>query len=247
MSNTISKSRFKAHALELLRQVDSLKDKGLKRLRFTSNHPKDLTDELINAFNELETLMPYLHLPVQAGNDEILKRMNRNYTAEWYKKIVKKLRKAVPGIAISTDIIVGFCGETEEQFMDTYRLYEDVRWDMCYLAKYSQRKGTFAAQNLDDNISIEDKKRRYHKLNVVLKQCALEGHQRFEGKEVEVLVEKWKDGMCEGKTEHFKTTFFPSIKDLTGEIVKVKVATGTLGVAILLIPPHPIPTMRAPT
>ena len=110
--------------VDLLERVDALKEKGLKRLRFTSNHPKDLSDELIDAMARLETLMPYLHLPVQSGSDEMLKRMNRHYTADWYRNLIKKIRKAVPGIAISTDIIVGFCGETEEQFMETYTLFE---------------------------------------------------------------------------------------------------------------------------
>ena len=212
--------------VHLLERVDALKSKGLKRLRFTSNHPKDLSDELIDAMARLETLMPYLHLPVQSGNDDVLKKMNRHYTADWYRDLIKKLRTAVPGIAISTDIIVGFCGETEEQFMDTYRLFEDIQWDMCYLSQYSTRIGTFANQNMDDDITPEVKAERWHKMNKLLKKYALKGHKVFEGKDVEVLVEKCKNGKCEGRSEHFKTALFDSSEDLTGTLQKMHVELG---------------------
>lgn len=209
--------------VELLRQIDKLKSHGLKRLRFTSNHPKDISDELIDAMAELETLMPYLHLPVQSGNDDILKKMNRNYTADWYREVVKKLREKVPGISITTDIIVGFCSETEEQFQDSMDLYKDIKWDMCYHSQYSERKGTFAFKNLEDNVSREEKKERWHRLNEVLKKIARENNQPYKGKTVEVLVEKYRKGVCEGRSEHFKTCTFPSKEDLTGKIVKMKV------------------------
>lgn len=212
--------------VRLLERVDALKSKGLKRVRFTSNHPKDLSDELINAMARLDTLMPYLHLPVQAGNDDVLKRMNRHYTAQWYKELVGKLRSAIPGIAISTDIIVGFCGETEDQFMDTYRLFEEIGWDMAYLAQYSTRTGTFAAENMDDDIPTEVKKDRWHRLNKILKKSSHERNKTFEGREVEVLVEKYSGGRCEGRSEHFKTVLFDCDEDLTGKLVKVRVVKG---------------------
>ena len=209
--------------VELLREVDKLKSKGLKRLRFTSNHPKDISDELIDAMAELETLMPYLHLPVQSGNDDILKKMNRNYTADWYRKVVKKLRDKVPGISITTDIIVGFCSETEEQFQDTMDLYKDLNWDMCYLSQYSERKGTFAFKNLPDDVNREEKRNRWHRLNEVLKKIARDQNQPYKDKTVEVLVEKCRKGICEGRSEHFKTCTFLSKEDLTGQLVKMKV------------------------
>jgi tRNA-2-methylthio-N6-dimethylallyladenosine synthase len=212
--------------VRLLERIDELKEKGLKRLRFTSNHPKDLSDELIDAMGLLDTLMPYLHLPVQSGNDDVLKHMNRHYSADWYKNLIKKLRKTVPGISISTDIIVGFCGETEEQFMDTYRLFEEVQWDMAYLAQYSTRLGTFADRNLVDDIMQDVKKKRWHRLNDLLTGVAREKNKIFEGKIVEVLVEKYEGGKCEGRSEHFKTVIFPSEKDLTGQLKKVKVIKG---------------------
>lgn len=209
--------------VELLRQIDKLKSKGLKRLRFTSNHPKDLSDELIEAMAELETLMPYIHLPVQSGNDYILKKMNRNYTHAWYRELVDKLRKAIPDIAITTDIIVGFCGETDEQFQDTIQLYKEMKWDMCYHSQYSERKGTFAYKNLEDDIDPKIKNQRWHELNQVLKKIAREQNQKFKDKIVEVLVEKCRKGICEGRSEHFKTCTFKSGKDLTGQLVEMKV------------------------
>ncbi|MBU1446101.1 tRNA (N6-isopentenyl adenosine(37)-C2)-methylthiotransferase MiaB [Patescibacteria group bacterium] len=212
--------------IELLKRIDSLKNKGLKRLRFTSNHPKDLSDELIDAMATLETQMPYVHLPVQSGSDQVLKHMNRHYTADWYRDLVRKLNEKIPGIAISTDIIVGFCDETEEQFMETCKLFEDIEWDMAYLAQYSNRKGTFAWKNLQDNVSLSDKKKRWHKLNIILKAYALKKHKIFEGKTVEVLVEKYGNGICEGRSEHFKTTLFPSDENLIGKLVKVYVERG---------------------
>lgn len=212
--------------VELLNRIDALKEKGLKRLRFTSNHPKDLSDELIDAMANLETQMPYVHLPVQSGSDQILKHMNRHYTADWYRDLVKKLREKIPGIAISTDIIVGFCDETEAQFEETCELFDDLEWDMVYLAQYSTRKGTFADKNLEDNISHEDKKKRWHKLNVVLKAMALKKHKIFEGETVEVLVEKCENGICEGRSEHFKTTLFPSEENLVGQLIQVYVEKG---------------------
>lgn len=208
---------------KLLKKVDALRKYGLRRLRFTSNHPKDLSDKLIDAMASLETLMPYLHLPVQAGNDEVLRRMNRQYTAEWYRGLVKKLCEKIPDISISTDIIVGFCGETDEQFEDTYKLFEEIRWDMAYLAQYSPRKGTFSASNLKDDVPREIKKKRWHKLNKLLKQTSHEKNKVFFDKTVNVLVEKHDGKNCYGRSEHFKNVKFKSAKDLKGNLVPVKI------------------------
>lgn len=207
----------------LLEKIDKLKKHGLRRLRFTSNHPKDLSDELIEAMASLDTLMPYLHLPVQAGNDEILRKMNRNYTADWYRNLIKKLKDKIPNIAVSTDIIVGFCGETEEQFNDTYELFNEIKWDMAYIAQYSPRKGTFSAENLKDDVPKEMKKLRWHKLNSLLKDISYEKNKKFEGRNVKVLVENYKNGVSSGRSEHFKNVKFSSDTDLTGKLVNVKI------------------------
>jgi len=209
--------------VSLLKELDHLKDKGLDRLRFTSSHPKDMSDELIEVLGSLETLCPYVHLPVQSGDNEVLKNMNRNYTIEHYLGLIEKIRSKVPNCAISTDIIVGFPGETEKQFQNSAKLFEEVEYDMAYMAQYSPRKGTYSADKMEDNISTEIKVDRWHKLNDILTRTSLKKNQEYEGKTVEVLVEKCKDGILSGRTRSFKEVFFPGSKDEIGKIIKVKI------------------------
>ncbi|MBD3331110.1 tRNA (N6-isopentenyl adenosine(37)-C2)-methylthiotransferase MiaB [Candidatus Peregrinibacteria bacterium] len=207
----------------LLEELDKLKEEGLERLRFTSPHPKDMSDDLINAIANLKTLMPYLHLPVQAGDDNTLKRMNRPYTVAQYKEIIKKLRTAVPDIAISTDIIVGFCGETEEEFENTYSLFEEIKFDHAYLAQYSNRIGTFASKKLPDDIPPKIKRERWHKLNSLLKKTSKCILKNYVGKTVKVLIETKTDDVCIGRCEHYKSVQFSSKKHKPGDIVPVKI------------------------
>ena len=208
----------------LLEELDKLYEKGLCRLRFTSSHPKDMSDQLINAMATLKTQMPYLHLPVQSGDNRTLKRMNRTYTVEHYREIIKKLRKAIPGISISTDIIVGFCGETEEEFENTCKFFDEMDFEHAYLSQYSERTGTTAARFIKDDISKAVKLERWHKMNdVLLKKKSTQAHNRFFGKTVNVLVENQEGKKCLGRTEHFKTVEFKSGKKLLGQIVPVKI------------------------
>lgn len=207
----------------LLEEIDHLRTHGLKRLRFTSPHPQDISDDLIDAMARLPVLMPYLHLPVQSGDDKVLKRMNRTYTVKQYKEIIKKLRKRIPDIAISTDLIVGFCGETEKEFKNSYKLFEKLEFEHCYFAQYSERKGTFAAKNLKDDIPEEIKKERWNTINKLLKKISTKKLKRFKGRPVEVLVETFSKGVCTGRSEHFKIVKFPSQKSLVSKIVKVKI------------------------
>lgn len=216
----------KIYFTRLLEELDALKVKGLKRVRWTSPHPKDLTDDVIEAVARLKTQMPYIHLPVQAGSNAMLRRMNRPYTRERYLELIKKIRDAMPDCAISTDIIVGFCGETEEMFEETYCLFEEVRWDMAYLAQYSMRKFTAAYRVMKDDVPKAEKERRWHRLNEILTRISLEKHRAFVGKTVEVLVERCDNGVCEGRSEHFKRTQFNGTPDLIGQIVSVKVTEG---------------------
>lgn len=209
--------------VELLEKIDSLKEIGLKRLRFTSPHPKDLTEQLIDAMANLETMMPYLHLPVQAGDNRTLKRMNRTYTIERFLEIVDSLKEKIPDISLSTDIIVGFCGETEEEFQNTYDFFKDVCFDHAYISQYSERKGTFASKHIEDDLSPELKKERWNKMNDLLRETSLKNHQRFLNKEVKVLVEKQDGEECVGRSEHFKMVKFESRKDLVGKLVPVKI------------------------
>ena len=209
--------------VHLLEQIDKLYSKGLRRLRFTSSHPKDISDDLIKAHSKLKTLMPYLHLPVQAGHDATLKRMNRPYTIKKYLEIIKKLRKTVPDIAISTDFIVGFCRETEKEFKATYDLFQKVEFDFAYFAQYSERKGTFSAKNLKDDIPEKVKRRRWHLINELLKKIVAKKLPKFIGKTLNVLVEFEEKGMLHGHSEHYKEVQFKGKKSLIGEIVPVKI------------------------
>lgn len=213
----------KIYFTRLLEEIDKLKTKGLKRVRWTSPHPKDLTDDVIEAVTTLETQMPYIHLPVQAGSNIMLRRMNRPYTRERYLELIKKIRTAIPDCAISTDIIVGFCGETEAQFEETCALFEEVRWDMAYLSQYSMRKFTAAHRTMKDDIPRAEKERRWHRLNDLLTKISLEKHKAFVGRTVEVLVERSENGICEGRSEHFKRTQFPGNTELIGQIIPVKI------------------------
>lgn len=207
----------------LLEELDKLSEKGLIRVRFTSPHPQDMSDQLIEAMANLKTQMPYLHLPVQSGDNRTLKRMNRTYTIEHYNNIIKKLREKIPDISITTDIIVGFCGETEEEYENTYKFFEETGFEHGYISKYSQRAGTTAAKFIKDDISNETKKERWHNLNELLKINSEKGLERFKGKTVEVLVESKEGGTYFGRSEHFKTVQFKSDKELLGELVSVKI------------------------
>lgn len=208
----------------LLEEIDKLHTKGLVRLSFTSSHPKDMSDQLIEAMANLKTIMPYLHLPVQAGDNRTLKRMNRTYTVEHYRKIIEKLRKKIPGISISTDIIVGFCGETDEEFENTYKFFDEMDFEHGYISQYSERTGTTAARFIKDDISESVKQERWNKLNDnLLRAKSKKAHERFLGKVVNVLVESQEGKKCLGRSEHFKTVQFQSGRKLLGEIVPVKI------------------------
>ncbi|MBT7736234.1 tRNA (N6-isopentenyl adenosine(37)-C2)-methylthiotransferase MiaB, partial [Candidatus Peregrinibacteria bacterium] len=191
--------------VHLLEELDKLKEKGLKRVRWTSPHPKDMSDQLIDAMASLETQMPYLHLPVQAGHDDTLKRMNRPYTVEQYRSVIKKLREKIPEISITTDIIVGFCDETDEEFETTYKFFEEMDFEHGYISRYSDRKGTTANRFMNDNISAKVKSERWHKVNDLLKKKSQKILEKFLGKNVNVLVEEQEGELCTGRCENYKT------------------------------------------
>ena len=209
--------------VKLLKKLDQLKTKGLCRLRYTSPHPYDMSEDLIKAHTQLKTLCEHIHLPIQSGDNEILKRMNRHYTVEHYLDLIKKIRKALPNIGLTTDIIVGFPGETEEQFENTYKLAEKVRWNMIFNSRYSPRRGTYSADKLKDDVPAKEKARRWHKLNDLLKVCSKEKNQSFLGKKVNVLVETCKGSTCIGRSREFIEVQFPGTSDLIGQEVDVTV------------------------
>ena len=209
----------------LLKQIDAL---NIERIRFMTSHPKDITDELIACFKDCGHLMPALHLPVQSGNNEVLKRMNRHYTREKYLETVDKVRSVCPDIGLTTDIIVGFPGETREQFEETLMLAEKVRFDAAYTFIYSPRRGT-AAAGYEDSVSIEEKTKWIEQLISVQQDITSQILRTQIGTVHPVLVEAVStrnDKTVGGKTPRGHMVNFEGSKELIGSVVNVKV-TGT--------------------
>lgn len=216
--------------LKLIEKVAEID--GIERIRFTTSHPKDLTDGLINAFGYIEKLCPHIHLPVQSGSDKILKLMNRKYTRSEYLEKVDKLRKVCPGIAITTDIIVGFPGEEEEDFLDTISLYELVSFDSAFSFKYSPRPGT-KASSMENKVPEEIKQRRLDELQALQKKITYEKNKSFESKVVPVLIEtvnKKSENEYVGRTPCFRVVNVhvneKEESDLIGKTVEVKITKG---------------------
>lgn len=198
---------------------------GIERIRFMTSHPKDLTDDLIKVIKECDKVCNHVHLPVQAGSNDVLRRMNRIYTKEHYLELVDKLKKEVPDVAITTDIIVGFPGETEEDFQETIDVVKKVEYDSAFTFLYSIREGTKAAL-MEDQIPDEIKHERFDRLLDVLYQIVLNKNQQCVGKVYPVLVEsvsKTSETFLTGRTEHFRLVHFKGSEDLIGEIVNVKI------------------------
>ena len=210
---------FKHNFAKLLWELNQID--GDFRIHFTSAHPKDMVDEVIEAL-ALPKQVNYLHLALQSGDNEILEAMNRKYIVEDYNKIVEKLRKVKPGIALGTDIIIGFPGETDEQFQNTLDFYKKVRFDISFHAMYSERKGTASAE-LEDDVPYEVKKKRWNQLQKVVKEITLEDNQRFQDKEVEVLVDIEGEGWVEGNSSEMKRVRIFNREYKVGDLVKVKV------------------------
>ena len=201
---------------------------GLERIRFMTSHPKDLSDKLIQAFVDCDKLCNYIHLPVQAGSDRVLKRMNRKYTREKYLEVVERLRKAVPDIAISTDIIVGFPGETEEDFEETLSLVRSVKYDSAFTFLYSVRQGTPAAE-YEDQIPEEVKHQRFDRLVDAVNADSAEKNAAYKGRIERVLVEgvsKKNENTLTGRTEGFKLVDFEGGRELIGQMVNVEITEG---------------------
>lgn len=207
--------------------ADLLKDlnnTNIKRIRFTTSHPRDLDDATIEAMARGGNIMPHLHLPVQSGSNEILKKMNRKYTKEEYLEKIEKLKKAIPGISITTDIIVAFPGESKEDFNETLDLVRKADFEGAYTFIFSPREGTPAAK-LEDNLSKEVKKERLLTLNKLINEGYAKGNKRFEGEIVEVLVEGFSDkkDTLTGYTPNNKLVNFVGKEELIGTLVNVKI------------------------
>jgi len=226
IAQNVNSYQFKnKNFVDLLKMVSSIS--GNFWIRFFTSHPKDMSDELIKIIYKSEKICEHIHLPVQAGNDDILKAMNRKYNIKHYKTLIKKIKKYMPNASITTDIIVGFPYETKKQFNNTIKLFKEIKFDMAYISKYSSRPGT-VAEKLKDNVSQEEKKLREKKLINILNKTVFENNKKYLNKTVQVLIEgKNKNGELYGKTKTNKNIRIKynelKSEDLIGKFVKVKI------------------------
>ncbi len=215
LGQTVNSYRFlQTDFADLLRAVAAVD--GIERVRFTSPYPKDFTDRVIEALADLPEVCPALHLPVQSGSETQLERMQRGYSVTEYRDLVARLRTAVPDLSLSTDIIVGFCGESDQDFRRTVELMEEMRFDSAYMFKYSERSGTAAHRKLADDVPEELKQERLREIIELQEQISLEVNQQWLGKSVQILVEgnskrKTEEGSPNrfGRSAHGKVVVFP--------------------------------------
>lgn len=222
--NTLNKDYSFTNLLEDINNIE-----GLDRIRFMTSHPKDISDDVINSYVKLDKLCNHLHLPFQSGSNKVLHSMNRKYTREDYLKIISKIKQTDPNIAITTDIIVGFPGETEEDFQETLELVKECEFDSAYTYLYSVREGTKAAE-MEDQVPDDVKHIRFNKLLDILYPIGLKKNQEILGQTLEVLVEdisKNNEEVLSGRSRNSKLVHFKGDKDLIGKIVKVKIENCT--------------------
>ena len=205
----------------LLRRLERVE--GLERIRFLTCHPNYFGEALMDSVAELPKVMPHIEIPIQAANDEVLKNMRRGYTQTDYRRMVAKMRERIPGCSIATDIIVGFPGESEAQFMETYHLLEDLRLDVAHLARYSPRPGTLAERLYANDVPEEEKLRRFRLLEDLQEKIGGEINSRILGQKVEVLFEDKVKGRWRGRTPTNKLVFVESGEDLRGKVIPVRV------------------------
>jgi tRNA-2-methylthio-N6-dimethylallyladenosine synthase len=207
-----------AKLLERLSQIE-----GLERLRFLTSHPNWMTDELLEAVATLPKVMPHIEIPNQAGDDTILANMRRGYTTEQYRQLVHKIRERIPGVSIATDIIVGFPGETEVQFQNTYDLLAELRLDMVHLARYSPRIGTVSQRTLKDDVPEETKWHRFRAIERLEEEVMREIHTRYLDQTVPILFEEKAKKRWKGRTPTNKLVFVDSDADLHGRMLPVHI------------------------
>ena len=223
--NSYGKDHKQADFAELLAMVDKVE--GIERVRFMTSHPKDLSDKVIEVIRDGKHLCEHIHLPVQHGSSKILKAMNRVYTAEAYKDLVKRIRAAMPEVSLTTDLIVGFPGETEEDFEELLAFLKEIRYDAAYTFIYSKRSGTPAAE-MAEQVPEELKKARLQKLMEVQNEISLEINKSLQGKTMEVMVEgpsKNDETVWMGHTRSNKIVLFPHGEEKEGDFVQVKITS----------------------
>ncbi len=198
---------------------------GLERMYFTASHPKDMSDEVIDALG-LEKHLNYLHLPLQSGSDTVLQRMNRKYTVADYLKIVEKVRRVRPSIALGTDFIIGFCGETEEEFQETLDTYKKIQFDISYHSKYSQRRGTAASKIMQDGVPLDVKKERWFRIQHLMENITHEKNKQYQDQTLSVLFDAYDDKkkILSGQSRELKLVFASGgAAEDVGEIYDVRI------------------------
>ncbi len=206
---------------DLLRAVHEIE--GLWRIRFLTSHPNYMTDRILETVRDLPKVCEHIEVPVQAGNDEVLATMKRGYTNAEYRALVARIREIIPDVAINTDIIVGFCGENDAQFEDTYQLLADLKMDKTHLARYSPRPGTVSERRMIDDVPEEEKVRRHQALEALQEEVCAEINARLLGETVEVLVEDQHKGKWRGRTRQNKLVFVESELPLRGHLVEAQI------------------------
>jgi tRNA-2-methylthio-N6-dimethylallyladenosine synthase len=232
--NITAKGEIKDESIEVCNFASLLEKTAqispLLRVRFSTSHPKDLTDEVIHSMAKYENICPAIHLPVQSGSTEVLQRMNRGYSREWYLDRISAIRRIIPHCAITTDIITGFCSETEQQHQETLSLMEEVRFDFGYMFKYSERPKTLAERKFEDDIPEDVKSRRLDEIMILQRIHSTYSHQQDVGKTVTVLIEslsKKSDQDFQGRNEGNNVVVFPKGKTKIGDYAKVLITSCT--------------------
>ena len=200
---------------KLLHRLHEIND--IKRIRFLTSHPNWMTNDLLDTVQALPKVCPHIEVPIQSGDDAILLAMRRGYTAQTYRNLVARIRERINDVSIATDVIVGFPGETQTQFENTFKLLEDLQMDVAHLARYSPREGTYSARKLEDNVTKEEKMARFRRLETLQEEIATEINARLFGKRVSVLFEEHKRGRWRGRTPTNKLVFVDSEENLLGQ------------------------------
>jgi tRNA-2-methylthio-N6-dimethylallyladenosine synthase len=249
LGQTVNSWRHGAHDFADLLRACAAVD-GIHRVRFTSPHPADMSGRVIEAMADCEKVMPHVHLPLQSGSDRVLEAMNRTYTLATYRDVVRRLREAMPAVALSTDIIVGFPGETEDDFHRTLEVYREVRFESGFLFKYSARPDT-KAYRWPETVSEEEKSRRLAELIELQLETSAAVHDALLGRELEVLVEgrsRRDEAQLHGKSREFKTVVFADDGARPGELRRVRVVGSTavtlVGESLAAARPEPLVTIR---
>ncbi len=206
---------------DLLSAINDVSE--IKRVRFLTSHPNDMSDHIIESISELEKVCEHINLPFQAGDDTILDQMRRGYSNDEYRRLVDKIRKKIPNVSLSTDLIVGFCGETNEQFKHTVDMVRDIRFDKIHAAMYSTRPGTIASRTMEDNVSKEEKNERLKIIQELQEQILTEINSDLLGETIEILVEGHKRGKWFGRSRNDKLVYFEDAQEHKGSILNIEI------------------------